>query len=118
MYSGPIPPPEFMEKYEKIHPGFADRILKLTEIEGSHRRELEIRNLAAQIEHEKRFDCEVKLGQVFAFTIAITAILTGAYTAMKGHELSGAFISALGIGGIVTAFLNARNPAKHDKKKT
>lgn len=107
-----------MERYERIYPGFADRILKLTEIEGAHRRALESRSLEAQIKHQIRFDNEVKLGQILAFMIAITAILGGAYTAMKGHELSGAFISALGIGGIVTAFLNTRNPNKQDRKKT
>lgn len=36
-YQGPIPPPEVLEKYEKISPGFADRIVKMAEIEQEHR---------------------------------------------------------------------------------
>ena len=31
MYSGPIPPPEALARYEEIQPGAADRILKMAE---------------------------------------------------------------------------------------
>jgi uncharacterized membrane protein len=37
-YQGIIPPSGEMERYEQLHPGFADRLLKLTEEEGNHRR--------------------------------------------------------------------------------
>lgn len=36
-FSGPIPPPEVMERYEHIAPGAADRILTMAEIEQRHR---------------------------------------------------------------------------------
>lgn len=31
MYSGPIPPPEALARYEEIQPGAADRIIKMAE---------------------------------------------------------------------------------------
>lgn len=37
IYSGPIPPPEAFEKYEKVLPGAADRIMKMTERQQEHR---------------------------------------------------------------------------------
>lgn len=36
-FSGPIPPPEALERYEKIAPGAADRILTMAEMEQRHR---------------------------------------------------------------------------------
>ncbi len=36
-FSGPIPSPDTMEKYERIQPGFADRIMRLSENEQSSR---------------------------------------------------------------------------------
>ncbi len=43
IYQGIIPPPEAMESYERIQPGFADRILSLTEGEVKHRQKTEKR---------------------------------------------------------------------------
>lgn len=42
-YSGLIPRVEDLAKYEQISPGFANRIISLTEDEGKHRRSLEKR---------------------------------------------------------------------------
>lgn len=39
-YQGVIPPPEMMEQFKNIDPSFPDRILKMAENEGFHRREL------------------------------------------------------------------------------
>ena len=41
MYSGPIPPPEALARYEEIQPGAADRILKMAEKQQEHRMALE-----------------------------------------------------------------------------
>jgi len=40
-YVGPLPPPQFMKHYGKIYPGFAERILRLTEIEAHKRMQAE-----------------------------------------------------------------------------
>lgn len=37
-YSGPIPDPDSLAKYEQIQPGFAERIIKMAEEEALHRR--------------------------------------------------------------------------------
>ncbi len=36
-YSGPIPDPESLQKYENISPGFANRLLTMAEVEQSSR---------------------------------------------------------------------------------
>ena len=42
-YSGPIPPPEYLAKYNEIHPGLAERIIIMAESESVHRRKIENR---------------------------------------------------------------------------
>ncbi|GAB6010842.1 DUF2335 domain-containing protein [Viscerimonas tarda] len=41
-YSGPIPDPESLAKYETIQSGFAERIMRMAEDEAAHRRKNEI----------------------------------------------------------------------------
>ena len=40
-WSGPLPPPQILQRYEEIVPGAADRILKMTEKQMNHRIDLE-----------------------------------------------------------------------------
>ncbi len=108
IYAGPIPPPEALARYEQLTPGLADRIIKMAENEGNHRRTLEANGQKAQIEHLKRRDWEAKLGQLFGFLISITAITVGAYVVMQGHDTFGTVISLSGLAIIVTAFIHGR----------
>jgi uncharacterized membrane protein len=48
-FRGPLPPPEVLGQYEQLQPGFADRILRLTESEATHRRKLENNTLRANV---------------------------------------------------------------------
>jgi uncharacterized membrane protein len=36
-FSGPIPPPQILGDYDKVQPGFAERIIAMAEREQSHR---------------------------------------------------------------------------------
>lgn len=108
VYSSPLPPPEALAKYEQLQPGLVQKIIELTETQGNHRRELEAKHLEAQIKHQERRDCEAKLGQVFAFLIAILGIGGGIYIALQGYQAAGSIISALGLSGIVTPFIIGR----------
>ena len=51
IYSGPIPPPDILAKYEQLSAGLADRIVQMAETEGNHRRGLENLAMQSQIEH-------------------------------------------------------------------
>jgi len=43
-YSGPIPHPNDLARYEEILPGAAERIMKMAELQAEHRRALEIQS--------------------------------------------------------------------------
>jgi len=64
--------------------------------------------LESDIKHQKRRDCEAKIGQFCALTIAVSVIIGGAITAIYGHEWAGGVIGVSGIGGIVYTFIHGR----------
>jgi len=80
----------------------------MTEAQGNHRRDLEKTHLTSQIAHQKRRDYEAKLGQFFAFLIAVLAICGSVYIAIHGYQWAAAFLSALGLSGIITPFIVGR----------
>jgi uncharacterized membrane protein len=41
LFSGPIPPPDLLERYNQIIPEGADRILKMAEKQSAHRQKIE-----------------------------------------------------------------------------
>ena len=52
-FSGPIPPPNTLEKYEEVLPGSANRILKMAESQAQHRQNLEASVISSDIWMEK-----------------------------------------------------------------
>jgi len=79
MWSGPLPNPEDLAKYEEVHSGAAERIFKMAEIQGDHRRALEKRHQEASI---ARSSLGVRLG----FIVAMSAILGGVIVMLAGEE--------------------------------
>lgn len=106
-FSGPLPPPSLLQQYDKIQPGFAERIMALTETEAAHVRDMDRKGLWAAI-------WEARLGQVFGLTIGLAAIFAGTYAAVEGQPLAGGFIGGAGVIGLVTAFIIGRSANDKD----
>ena len=53
-YSGPIPPPEILHRFDQIIPGAAERILVMAEENGRHQREIEKAALTLAADEVKR----------------------------------------------------------------
>ena len=111
-FSGPMPPPDLLGRYEEICPGSADRMLRMAEDEAGHRRKIENAIVDAQIQNNRHQFSESRRGQLCALTITIAAIVAGVYTANQGHEIAGSIIGVGGIGGIVTSFILGRHKPK------
>jgi uncharacterized membrane protein len=107
-FKGPIPPPEILAGYEQIKIGYAERIFLMAESENIHRREIENKELNANIEIIKRRDNEARLGQIFAFLIALSAIGGGVYATIHGSPIAGSVISTTGLVSIVGALIYGR----------
>jgi uncharacterized membrane protein len=111
-FSGPIPPPEILAGYERVHPGSADRIITMAETESQHRREMERSIVDGGLSSQKSQFSEARLGQIFALVITIAALAIGGYTAINGHEIAGGILGASSVGGIVTTMVWGRSTNK------
>ena len=90
IFSGPIPPPEILEAYERVVEGSANRILTMAEEQSKHRKKLEeivvlggSRNQAA--------------GMIFAFVLSLVIVGSGAFLiyhdkSLEGFGLIGVFV--------------------------
>ena len=101
-YSGPIPHPEIIKKYEEILPGSADRIIAMAEKQSTHRQEME--KIKVRSESRDSF-----LGVIFAFLLGIGSIAAAIIIAFVIPTTAGAVVAgifgATGLGTMVTTFL-------------
>ena len=95
-HSGPLPAPETYAQYNEVHPGAAERILRMAEKEQDHRHRSEGR----VIFHEYGIRYASQAGAIFA--LILLCALVG-YCAFVGQPLTAAVIGA--VGAIVVAFL-------------
>ncbi len=97
-YSGPIPHPDHLGKYEKILSGSANRILGMAENQSTHRQNIENKLLEAEINYKNK-------GQNFGFIISIICIVGGIVMLFFGKNLQG-FITLIGaVSMLISAFL-------------
>ena len=111
-FFGPLPPPDVLERYEQLAPGFAERILAMAENEQKHRHQRETEALQQEIANHQARNKEVKRGQWFGFTIGLTALSIGAWLTKSGNPWPGGFIGTGGVIGLVAVFLFSHKQQK------
>lgn len=99
--SGPLPPSEELAAYNNLIPNGADRVMTMAEKQTDHRIEIEKTAVNSQQIQGKR-------GQIFAFIIAILAILIAAYVTAIGHPVTGGVIGGGTVVSLVTVFITGR----------
>ena len=103
-----LPLPEHLEKYERIYPGLANRMMALAEKQQTHRHQMELRNMEALIEVQNKTFNEARLGQIFALLIGTIAIGVGGLVAFMGSQWTGSIIGGGGVIGLVSVFIYGR----------
>lgn len=81
-FSGPLPPPEMLQKYNEVSPGLADRIVSMAEKQSDHRRDLEKKVVYSNARR-------ALVGQIMAFVIALAGIVAGVYLTMNDKSTEG-----------------------------
>lgn len=109
-YSGPLPHPDLLQRYENVSAGLATRIVQMAELEGLHRRALDKQRLDADVEYMRSQVREVRRGQFLAFGVAMAFIGGSVYVTVHGFQWAGASMSLVGVGSIVSAFIWGRTP--------
>ena len=109
-YSGPLPPPGILEKYNSAVPDGADRIIKMAEEEGNHRRAQE----AKAVSRESRNSL---LGIISAFILGMTSVIGGGYVVIQGHPWPGSLLSSVGLVGLVSVFIYGTKERRREREK-
>lgn len=104
-HTGPLPHPSVLSEYDRIHPGFAERIMSLAEKESEHRHNLEKQSIEVEMEDHRQQNIEIRIGQIFAFSIGVITILAGSYTAINGAQIAGSLIGTAGVAGLASVFI-------------
>jgi len=68
MFSGPLPPPDDLIRYNEAFAGCAERIVAMAEHQSEHRRGLETRVVDHNVRHDHR-------GQTLGFLLALVGIV-------------------------------------------
>lgn len=113
LYSGPLPHPETLARYDQIVPGSAERIISVFEKQVDHRHKLE----------NKFFDqraSESKLGTACITVLAIVLIGSGTFLVFNNKEVTGMITSLSGLlpiafGYIRGKMIQSQNLSKKEK---
>ncbi len=97
-FSGPLPPPNHLEQYERILPGAAERILKMAEDQSLHRRNLETKVIHSGVSDAKK-------GLWFGLIMGLSGFGLVGYCASLGLQLLAGIIAALDLGSLVGVFV-------------
>lgn len=109
-YSGPIPHYTDFQGYENVLPGSADRILKMSENQSSHRQKIEKAVVLSEVENSKR-------GQRYAFVIVLVALVFGFILLLFDKKLEG-FVTLISTAvGLVGIFVYTKESEKEERKE-
>ena len=97
-FTGPIPPPDMLAKYEQIQVGLADRIMKQAESQTAHR--IKIESIVITSDKNKSY-----LGIIFAFILGMTGLLGGLFLAYVGKSAEGYVFSGTSLVSLVGTFI-------------
>lgn len=108
-FEGPIPHPEFFEKYENTLPGSAERILSMAERQQSHRIEMEKKVISEGLVKERR-------GQIFGFVLFILCLITSVVFIYFGLPKFGGILATISAIAVVGLFLGGKMVVRKNLK--
>lgn len=106
-FSGPLPPPSMLIKYNEAFPGCAERIVGMAERQSSHRQDIERKVIYSNVISER-------IGQILGFILAIAVVSAGVYLAMHDKPTQGIVAILAPLIGLVTAFIYGK---RHQQKQ-
>jgi len=110
-FSGPMPHPDILKKYDEVYPGAAKFIIDMAKNQSDHRQILEKKVICSDITNSR-------LGLSFGFIIGMTGIVGGAVIVMSGMTITGGLFTAMSLGSLVGTFVyGSQGRAKERNKK-
>lgn len=109
-FSGPLPPPDVLKRYNEVVPGAAERIITMAEAQAKHRQELE----RAEVFGGNR---RANLGQYFGFTIGIAGLVVALILGIRGNAWVAGLIGVLDLGGLVSIFVYGSRSRRSERRE-
>lgn len=106
-FSGPLPPPEILARYNAAFPEAAERIVKMAERQSEHRQNLEKLVVDSNSRAQAR-------GQYLGFIIVMVAIVGGFALIWNGKDTIGISSVIASLIGLVTVFVIGRSKQKRE----
>lgn len=97
-FSGPLPHPEILAKYDAIVPGAAAQIIQMAQKQSDHRMDLERKVIEGELRRAAQ-------GLACAFIMGLAILAGGVWSILRGHDTAGASLVVTGIAAVVSAFL-------------
>lgn len=107
-YVGPLPPPAFMDAFERVVPGAAERILKMAEEDQANTYKLQQQTYALAVDSEKHFHGEYMAALWLAFAVCVLFGAGGVALVLCGYEKIGATMLGSALVAVATSILNKR----------
>ncbi len=111
-FSGPLPDPETLAKYEQMIPGVAERLVHAFESEIAHRRKIELDSFqarSADAKYERRIEAR---GQWLGFVIGLAGLGVGLAALLKGAPVTGGMLGGSTLAALVYVFVVGRRQPK------
>ncbi len=109
-FSGPLPPPEVLKRFDEVVPGSAERIIKMAEGQFAHRTELERKVISSDIARSK-------LGQVLGFIIAIVGLICSVIISLYGNQIAGTILGVGTLASLVSVFMYGSRVRKEERER-
>ena len=109
-FSGPLPHPEVLRKFEEIIPGSAKQIIEQANKQTDHRIDIEKQVIKSDI-------IKSYLGLVFGFILGLLGIGGGIYAITLGHNIFGPILSGGTLASLVYAFIYGTKTRKEERSE-
>lgn len=112
-FSGPLPPPQLLSQYNEVVPYGAERLMKMAEVQQTHRQDLEKTVVHGNVQSERR-------GQWMGLFISIFVITAGTYLAATGKQITGGLLVGVDVVALASVFVYGKHSQRRqldDKKE-
>lgn len=108
-FAGPLPPPLYLDKYEQILPGAADRIITMAECQSKHRQEIENKVISSDVRNSQ-------LGLIFAFILGLAGLGSGFYLIYSGKIIEGSIFGGITIVSLTSTFIYGSRQRRKERE--
>jgi uncharacterized membrane protein len=123
IHQGPIPHPDILRGFDELVPGTAKRLIDLAESESVHRRDLESRAMASNIESQKKqlelSDFQNRIvhksdrnGLIAGVMVAMASVFGAVWLSLHDHDWVAGLLAAIPTAAVIKAFFSHRPSSK------